>query len=175
MSEPFVAEIRIMGFTYAPRGWATCDGQVLPINQNVALYSLLGTTFGGDGKTTFALPNLQGRAPMAAGNGPGLTSRYPGASGGTQTVTLTPGQMAAHTHNVTATAFEGDYNTPGPDKVIATIAPSKSVTFASGGTNTPMNPAMIGVAGSGQAHNNMQAYQTLLFAIALQGMFPSRS
>jgi len=174
MSEPFIAEIRIVGFNFAPRGWAFCDGQLLPISQNTALFSLIGTTYGGDGRTTTALPNLQGRAPMHPGRGPGLTERQLGERGGAETVTLTEAQMPSHPHTLRAA------NTPGGQ----VQAPAASRTYArsAGGnayhaSSSPVDLAgeAVASAGGGQAHDNMQPFLTMNFVIALQGLFPSRS
>lgn len=174
MSEPFIAEIRIFAGNFAPRGWAFCNGQLLPIAQNTALFSLIGTTYGGDGRTTTALPNLQGRAPMHPGSGPGLTSRRLGEIGGTETVTLTEAQMPNHTHEMTASPNPGE--APGPAKgnalarsVGASVyaPPNKLVSFAA--------ETMPTVAGGSQPHNNMQPFLAINFIIALQGLYPSRS
>ena len=164
MAEPFLSEIRIMSFGYAPRGWALCNGQLLPINQNQALFSLLGTTFGGNGQTTFALPDLRGQVPMHVGNGHVLGER-----GGEQAHTLSIGELPTHAHFVNAT------NAPA-----TTDDPSNSV-FASAGANvyapvggaTEMANGMVTNTGGSQAHLNMQPFLILSFCIALQGIFPS--
>jgi len=176
MSEPFTAEIRIFAGNFAPRGWAFCDGQLLPISQNTALFSLIGTTYGGDGRSTTALPNLQGRAPMHPGRGPGLTSRRLGQRGGVEMVTLSEAQMPNHTHTLRAA------NIP----FGALQAPTNQRTYnrSSGGnlyqTNTSSNLVAMADqalpnAGGSQAHNNMQPYLTMNFIIALVGLYPSRS
>jgi microcystin-dependent protein len=173
MSEPFLAEIRIVPFNFAPRGWAFCDGQVLPIAQNTALFSLLGTTYGGNGQTTFALPDLRGRAPMHPGNGPGLTPRMLGETGGSETVTLTAAQMPAHSHFLRGATSAATTSQPGN----ALPAVATEDTYQAVGTKTPapMHSQAMGAAGSGQPHNNLQPYLTLSFIIALQGIFPPRS
>lgn len=172
MSEPFIAEIRIFAGTFAPRGWAFCNGQLLPIAQNTALFSLIGTTYGGDGRTTTALPNLEGRAPMHPGRGPGLTTRRLGELGGTETVTLTEAQMPNHNHTVWAT-----------DEAAEETAPSNTTAFgrarggapyASGTPSAVMAPQMLSEAGGSQPHNNMQPYLAINFIIALVGLYPSR-
>jgi microcystin-dependent protein len=173
MSEPFVAEIRIFAGNFAPRSWAFCNGQLLPVSQNTALFSLIGTTYGGDGRTTTALPNLKGRAAMHPGRGPGLTSKRLGQRGGTETVTLSEAQMAAHKHtargseNVAiATAPENDYVARGGGRGINSYIASNSNI----GTFNSMDNT-----GGSQPHNNMQPFLTMNFIIALQGLYPSRS
>jgi len=174
MSDPFIAEIRIFAGNFAIRGFAFCNGQLLPIAQNTALFSLVGTTYGGDGRTTFGLPNLQGRAPKHPGNGPGLSSRRLGESGGVENVTLTDQQMAAHTHTMRANSDPAEDPTP----VGATLARSIPGNVYQQNTTSNLVPlastAMPGVGG-GQPHTNMQPYLTLNFIIALQGIFPSRN
>ncbi|HLN97449.1 MAG TPA: tail fiber protein [Pyrinomonadaceae bacterium] len=177
MADPFVAEIRIFPFNFAPKGWAFCDGQLMPISQNTALFSLLGTTYGGDGKSTFALPNLQGSAPMHPGQGPGLSLHDLGETGGTETVTLLSSEMPAHAHLVgRSTATAGDSLTP-VNNIWAQV-PSGRATLAIYHEAPPtgaMNATAISVAGGDQPHNNMQPYLTLNFCIALQGVFPPRT
>ena len=172
MSEPFIAEIRIFAGNFAPRGWAFCDGQLLPISQNTALFSLIGTTYGGDGRTTTALPNLQGRAPMHPGRGPGLTSRRLGERGGVETVTLTEAQMPAHNHILRATVARGGVSTPTGN---AFNTSSGETAYHAPDTNVGMSSAMAADTGGSQAHNNMQPYLTINFIIALVGLYPSRS
>jgi microcystin-dependent protein len=175
MADPFVAEIRIFPFNFAPKGWAFCDGQILPISQNTALFSLLGTTYGGDGKSTFALPDLQGSAAMHPGQGQGLSLRDLGEIGGSQTVTLIQTEMPFHTHTLQGGVDPG--NLFGPDPVEPTI-----LTRASGGTvynqtvnpAAPMAPQTLSPAGGSLPHNNMQPYLTLNFCLAMQGVFPPR-
>ena len=164
MSQPFIGEIRMVSFTYAPRGWALCNGQILPINQNQALFSLLGTTFGGNGQTTFALPNLQGRVPTHVGNGMVL-----GQFAGEENHTVTSSELPAHGHAAGAAGT-------------ATTADPTSAVWAGGGNqayvpqpNATMDPSLVSSVGGGQPHPNMQPYLTLNFVIALQGIFPSRN
>lgn len=166
--DPFVAEIRIFSGNFAPSGWATCDGQLLPISQNTALFSLLGTTYGGDGRTTFGLPNLQGSAPMHQGQGTGLSRRYLGETGGVETVTLNESQMPAHSH---PSLVDGTNATAGTPSSVVTLAATIPKIYGPAadlqGFGTP--------TGVGQMHNNMQPYLALTFIIALQGVFPPRS
>jgi len=174
MADPFVAEIRIFPFNFAPKGWAWCNGQLLPISQNTALFSLLGTTYGGDGKSTFALPNMQGNAPMHPGQGPGLSLHDLGETGGSETVTLLESEMPAHSHSFSANSVAGDTNAPAPS-VSLTRASNATPYHADQSTNL-VNFAFqaVSVAGGDQPHNNMQPYLTLYFNIALQGVFPAR-
>lgn len=169
MSEPFLAEIRIFAGNFAPRGWAFCNGQLLPIAQNTALFSLIGTTYGGDGRTTTALPNLKGRAPMHPGRGPGLTARRLGQRGGTETVTLTEAQMPNHTHTLRAEEDEpGDDNDPN-NQVVA-----RAGVWAAPNNLVAMRPDALTNAGGSLAHNNVQPFLTMNFIIALVGLYPSR-
>lgn len=174
MADPFVAEIRIFPFNFAPKGWATCDGQILPLSQNTALFSLLGTTYGGDGKSNFALPNMQGNAPMHPGQGPGLSLHDLGETGGSQTVTLLESEIPLHTH---AVRFHGvdlaELNAPNPSRALATSA--NATAYVPPANIVAMSPQMFPPAGGDQPHNNMQPYLTLLFCIALQGVFPPRT
>ena len=165
MAEPFLSEIRIMSFGFAPRGWALSNGQLLPINQNQALFSLLGTTYGGDGRTNFALPNLQARVPIHTGNGHTLGER-----GGEQAHTLLISEMPAHTHALMAQPATGTQLPP----VSAFLAQASNV-YRTADNLTTLNPASVGNAGGSQAHTNMQPFLTLSFCIALQGVFPSRN
>ncbi len=167
MSEPFLAEIRIVGFNFAPRGWAFCDGQILPINQNQSLYSLLGTTYGGDGRTTFALPDLRSRTPFHRGDGYQL-----GQKGGAETVTLTAAEIAAHTHVAKASSTAGNNPIPAGN-LLGSV--SNIYRDPETSTMTAMRSGTVTNAGGGQAHDNMQPYTTLGFCIALQGLFPSRN
>ena len=174
MSDPFVAEIKIFAGNFAPRSYAFCDGQLLQVSQNTALFSLLGTTYGGDGRTTFGLPNLQGRAPMHPGSGPGLASRRLGEKGGAETVTLTEAQIPSHNHPIHGSTGEKDSNTPagnafGTDELGDSYRDTDNVNMKSG------SGGALASTGGGQAHNNLQPYLTLNFIIALQGTFPSRS
>jgi microcystin-dependent protein len=178
MSEPFIAEIKIFAGNFAPRSWAFCNGQLLPVSQNTALFSLIGTTYGGDGRTTTALPNLQGRAPMHPGRGPGLTSRRLGQRGGTGKVTLSEAQMPSHKHSVIADAQAGGFggggaNTADPvDHNLASTSASGQF-YADGSSNlVPMNS--LSNAGENQPHNNLQPVIALNYIIALQGLYPSR-
>lgn len=171
MSEPFIAEIRIFAGNFAPRNWALCDGQLLQIAQNTALFSLVGTTYGGDGRTTFGLPNLQGRAPMHAGRGPGLANRRLGEMGGVTTITLSEAQMPNHTHTLVASSDDGDSLNPNSSHVGAGNNMFTSSTTGLGAMAAGSLPA----GGGGQAHSNLQPSLTLNFIIALAGLFPSRS
>ena len=166
MSEPFLAEIRIVGFNFAPRGWAFCDGQILPINQNQSLFSLLGTTYGGDGRTSFALPDLRGRTPIHVSDGHGL-----GQKGGVETVTLTAAEMAAHTHAAKASSGGGDNATP-TGRVLAQFPAYRDPEASN---MTALRSGTLTNTGGGQGHKNMQPYLTLSFCIALKGLFPSRN
>jgi len=159
---------------FAPLGWATCNGQLLPISQNTALFSLLGTNFGGDGRTTFGLPNLQGAAPLMFGQGPGLSFRSLGETGGEQAVTLLTSEMPAHTHSVSASSHLGDQISPS-GAVPAQASGARGEKMYSSTSNTSMAPNAVSVAGGGQPHNNMPPYLTVTFIIALQGVFPARS
>jgi microcystin-dependent protein len=175
MADPFVAEIRVFPFNFAPKGWAFCDGQLLPLSQNTALFSLLGTTYGGDGKSNFALPDLQGRASMHPGQGPGLSLHDLGEEGGSQTVTLLQSEMPAHTHSVNAANFPGDIQAANPAAPDALARSTGGNAYQSAtGNLVQMNPAGLPPAGGDQPHNNMQPYLTLNFNIALQGVFPPR-
>lgn len=173
MADPFIAEIRIVPFTFAPFGWAYCDGQTLPIAQNTALFSLLGTMYGGDGRTTFALPNLGGRAPMHPGSGPGLTPRAVGETGGTETVQLTVSQMPAHSHFVKST--EGQATATNPASNLPAGAPDDTYQNLGSKSLVAMDGQAIAPNGSGQPHSNLQPYLSLNFVIALQGIFPPRN
>jgi microcystin-dependent protein len=170
MSEPFLAEIRIFAGNFAPRSWAFCNGQLLPISQNTALFSLIGTTYGGDGRTTTALPNLQGRAPMHPGRGPGLTSRRLGERGGVETITLSQAQMPNHTHQFVGSDEDADRNSPAASRYLA----EGEQIYGPASNLTAMGDALQNVGGS-QAHNNLQPFLAINFIIALQGLYPSRS
>ena len=178
MSEPFIAEIKIFAGNFAPRGWAFCNGQLLPIAQNTALFSLIGTTYGGDGRTTTALPDLQGRAPMHPGRGPGLTSRRLGQKGGAESITLSEAQMPSHNHSITADANPGGFGGGGadsPDPVGHFLASTSGSGqfYASGTADSSM--AATTTTGGGAAHNNDQPFLAMNFIIALVGLYPSRS
>jgi microcystin-dependent protein len=174
MADPFVAEIRIFPFNFAPKGWAFCDGQLLPLSQNTALFSLLGTTYGGNGKSNFALPDLQGRAPMHPGQGPGLSLHDLGETGGSDTVTLLESEIPAHNHTVNVAANPALLAVPSPSVSLA-----RSRTVNAYQTNSTQNLVTmagetIAPAGGDAPHNNLMPYLTLNFCIALQGVFPPR-
>lgn len=173
MADPFVAEIRIFPFNFAPKGWALCNGQLLPISQNTALFSLLGTTYGGDGKSTFALPDLSGRAPMHPGQGPGLSLHDLGETGGSRSVTLLTSEIPAHSHALLGSAVPANRSAPGGNS-IARVSGGTPYGPAAGAT-AQLAPEALAPAGSDQPHNNMQPYLTLHFNIALQGVFPPRT
>jgi microcystin-dependent protein len=172
MSSPFVAEIRIFACNFAPTGWATCDGQLLPISQNTALFSLLGTFYGGDGKSNFALPNFDGSAAMNQGQGAGLSDRFLGETGGEQTVTLIPTEMPNHNHSLKASSQVGNRR---PVSGNALARSTGANMYLPSGTTTPMAFQAVTVQGGSLPHNNMQPYLTLLFCIAMQGVFPPRT
>lgn len=172
MADPFVAEIRIFPFNFAPKGWAFCDGQLLPLSQNTALFSLLGTTYGGNGKSNFALPNMQGNAPMHPGQGPGLSLHDLGEIGGSETVTLLESEIPAHSHALRASLDSGDVSIPGATRSLASS--SQGVIYNTTNPVTPMALQGLAPAGGDQPHNSMQPYLTLNFCIALQGVFPPR-
>ena len=174
MGDQFVAEVRIFPFNFAPTGWAKCNGQLLPISQNTALFSLLGTTYGGDGKSTFALPNLQGSAPMHPGQGQGLSLRDLGQMSGVENVTLLVSEIPAHTHAVNATASVADTPLPA-DAVPAQSVGDPRYAAIGAGPATTFAPQATPPAGGGLPHTNMQPYLTLNFCIALQGTFPPRT
>ncbi|MGF6429208.1 MULTISPECIES: phage tail protein [Bradyrhizobium] len=174
MSDQFLAEIRIFPLNFAPKGWAFCSGQLLPISQNTALFSLLGTVYGGDGKSNFALPNMQGNAPMAPGQGPGLSLYDLGENGGSGNVTLLQTEIPSHTHQMFGTVENG---TQGTLTTNITLATSVGGTLYQTGTSAnlvPTNTNAVAPAGNGLPHNNMQPYLTLNFCVALQGIFPAR-
>jgi microcystin-dependent protein len=166
MSEPFLGEVKIVSFNFPPKGWAFCNGQLLPINQNQALFSILGTTYGGDGRQTFALPNLQGRTPTHVGNGFSLGER-----GGEAAHTLIASELAAHTHPVVASSNTADVTSPANNY----WALSGSFTVYAGSANEAMAPQLVSTIGGSQAHQNLSPYLVLNFIIALQGIFPSQN
>lgn len=170
--DPFVAEIRIFPFNFAPKGWAFCDGQLLPISQNTALFSLLGTFYGGDGKSTFALPNLQGSAPMFWGQGPGLSQHFLGEQAGSETVTLLESEIPAHSHAMLGAVPPAESNLA---TGFAMTRSANANAYAPAANLVMMAPETLSPAGGDQPHNNMQPYLTLNFCIALQGVFPPRT
>jgi microcystin-dependent protein len=172
MSDPFVAEIRIFPFNFAPKGWAFCDGQLLPISQNTALFSLLGTTYGGDGKSTFALPDLQGSVPVQPGQGQGLSLYDLGQMGGAENITLLESEIPLHTHTVSASTSDGIEQSP-VNSLLATGVGGITL-YAAPGAATQLSPNALALAGGSLPHNNMMPYLTLNFCIAMQGVFPAR-
>ena len=176
MSDPFVAEIRVVGCNFAPRGWALCNGQIISLAQNTALFSLLGTTYGGDGRTNFALPDLQGRSPMAPGQGPGLSLYDLGQTGGSDTVTLISSQLPTHRHVLNGTAAGGNKSDP-TGNIWATPGAARGLKAydSQQGTATAMESGAVSQTGSSSPHNNLQPYLVLNFIIALQGVYPPRS
>ncbi|MEG3191233.1 phage tail protein [Lysobacter sp. D1-1-M9] len=174
MTEPFVGEIQAVGFNFAPKGWAQCNGALLSISQNTALFSLLGTTYGGNGTTTFGLPNLMGRAACNRGQGPGLAPRRQGEAFGESAVTLTSAQMPAHQHGLTLYAQPDPSRRSGaPAAGSAVSNPGNGAPFVASSPTTTFAPSLIGPAGGGQAHPNEQPYLGVNFCIALQGIYPS--
>ena len=179
MADPFIGEIRMVGFSFNPRGWALCNGQLMSIAQNTALFSLLGTTFGGDGVQTFGLPDLRGRVPLHQGSGPGLSTYVLGQLAGTENVTLLSTQMPQHTHLVNCQTATGSVtapaaNYPAGNQVNRDTGVAVDTTYDPA-TNGTMNPAVIGIAGGSQPHANIQPYLCVNFVIALVGIFPSRN
>ena len=173
MADPFVAEIRIFPFNFAPKGWAWCDGQLLPLSQNTALFSLLGTTYGGNGKSNFALPDLQGRAPMHTGQGTGLSLHDLGETGGSETVSLLESEIPSHAHALMAQGVVADSNVP-VDNSVARVTGATPYLPPAGAPLISMAGQALAPAGGDQPHNNMQPYLTFYFCIALQGVFPPR-
>jgi microcystin-dependent protein len=172
MSDPYIGEIRLVPFTFAPQGWAFCNGQLLNIAQYSALYAVIGIFYGGDGRTNFALPNLQGRVPIHQGQGPALSPRTVGSTGGAQTATLT--DVPTHTHTALAASGSGP-TSPAGATWGSQAGRNPPPTYFNGNPNTTMSPqALLAAGGGGAAHNNMQPYLTLNFVIALVGLFPSR-
>ncbi len=169
MADPFVAEVRVFPFSFPPRGWAFCDGQIMPISQNTALFSLLGTIYGGNGKSTFALPDLQGRAPMQCGHAPGLSDYPLGDTGGWESVTLSLEEIPQHSHAPFVSGRDGDSQNPR-----GALLAAGSTIFSAATQLTDMAPASVAIAGGSLPHNNMQPYLTVSFCIALQGIFPAR-
>lgn len=174
MADPFVAEIRVVGFNFAPNGWAQCDGQIVPISQNTALFALLGTVYGGDGKSTFALPNIQGQAVIGPGQSPGTSEYDLGQQGGSEHVTLLQSEMPVHNHGGQASIDDAQFQAPQPDRALATSNPGFAYLNPSGPSPVNMNVQTLSIQGASLPHNNMQPYLALNFVIALQGVFPQR-
>lgn len=174
MTDPFVAEIRIFGFNFPPKGWAFCDGQLLPLVQNTALFSLLGTMYGGNGASNFALPNLQGSAAVQQGQSPSGSQYFQGEEGGSQTVTLLQSEMPAHTHQAQATGQAATQSSPAPDRAMARAVPGLPYQGNTSANLVPLNFQAASVAGSSFPHNNMPPTLVLNYCIALQGAFPQR-
>ena len=174
MTDPFYAEIRVVGFNFAPKGWATCDGQLLPISQNTALFSLLGTYSGGDGKSTFALPDIAGQAVVAPGQGPGLAEYVVGEYGGESHVSLLTSEMPAHGHQAQAAADPGELQAPAPDRALARSSPGFAYQSDSATNLVTMDPQATAVTGGSVPHNNMPPALVMKFVISLSGVFPSR-
>ena len=173
--EPFIGEIMMTGANYCPKGWADLNGQLLPISQNQALFSLLGTTYGGDGRTNFGLPDMRGRVPLHYGQGPGLTNKKQGDKGGAESHALKIGEMPQHQHALHASTADADKK--GPTGNLLGNQTRKNKIYAPGAADslTPLHKAAVGPAGNSQPHNNMQPFLTIRFCIALQGLFPSRN
>jgi len=173
MSDPFLAEIRIFPLNFAPKGWAFCQGQLLPISQNTALFSLLGTTYGGDGRSNFALPDLQGSVPIQQGQGSGLSQYNLGDTSGSDTVSLLQSEMPSHNHTMSAeNQVDGNKGAPSTN---TTFARSKGGSLYQSANNVTMSPFVVAPAGGNQQHNNLMPYLTLNFCIALQGIYPPRT
>ena len=175
MADPFVAEVRIFPFNFPPKGWAFCDGQLMPISQNTALFSLLGTVYGGDGKSTFALPDVQGRGVMHPGQGQGLSLRDQGEMGGSETVTLLQSEMPVHNHNLMASGSNASTANPSNQVSLARSFGGLAYKVDPPGTLAQLAPQAIAPTGGSLPHNNLMPYLTLNFCIALQGVFPPRS
>jgi len=176
MSEPFLAEIRMLPYTFVPRGWAVCDGQLLQVSQNTALFSLIGATFGGDGRTTMGLPNLLGRSPLSAGKGPGLSNYGLGQMGGVATVALQESEIPSHIHQAFANQFGGTTQDPGPIVLYGGESDSSYKTYKQNpATKTAMAPEALSKEGVGLGHENKQPYLTAQFCICVDGLYPARS
>jgi microcystin-dependent protein len=175
MTDQFVGEIRIFGGNFAPNGWALCNGQILQISQNTALFSLLGTQFGGNGTSNFALPNLQGSVPVGQGSGAGLSPRDIGETGGEQNVTLLQATMASHFHQMSGAATSASSVTPGPTMALAQPPAIAPIYQTSLGSPATLNVGAVPPSGGSQPHNNLQPFLVLNFIIALQGIFPARA
>jgi microcystin-dependent protein len=174
MANPFLAEIRIFAGNFAPTGWALCGGQLMSISQNTALFSLLGTTYGGDGRVTFGLPNLQGSVPVGQGQGPGLTDRFLGEIGGEQTVTLITSEIPLHNHLVQGSTEDATLKVPGPKVYLGRSKAGTIYQSNTGSSPVVMNFQQLGLTGNSFPHQNMQPYLTLCFIVALQGVYPQR-
>jgi len=174
MADPFVAEIRIFGFNFPPKGWAFCDGQLLPLSQNTALFSLLGTTYGGNGKSNFALPNMQGNTPMHPGQGPGLSLYDLGQTGGSDTVSLLESEIPSHNHTVMCKGIPPPANAGIPDPSVIFARSSGGTAYTAPANLGQMDGQTLAPAGGDQPHNNMMPYLCMNFCIALQGVFPPR-
>jgi microcystin-dependent protein len=174
MADPFLAEIRTFPFSFAPKGWAWCNGQLLPIPQNTALFALLGTAYGGDGKSTFGLPDLRGRAPIGVGAGPGLQPRDRGQIEGTPAVTLLEAEIPVHTHTLRASTDPAELQAPGPDRALARAAPGRPYGTDATSNRVWLATQALGTAGGSLPHNNMPPVLAFYHCIALQGVFPSR-
>jgi microcystin-dependent protein len=172
--DPFVAEIRAFGFTFAPRGWAECNGQLLPISQNTALFSLLGTNFGGDGKSTFGLPNLQGQAPIGQGEGRGLSPYFVGEQGGVPGVNLLQSEIPVHTHQAKGTTEPAEVQAPAADRTLARSTPGYAYQADTSTKLVQMSFQSTSIVGSSFPHNNMPPAMPVVFCIALQGVYPPR-
>nr|WP_315198414.1 tail fiber protein [uncultured Aquabacterium sp.] len=173
MSDPFVGEVRMFAGNFAPTGWAFCNGQLLPLSQNTALFAILGTAYGGDGRSTFALPNLMDAMPVGVGQGPGLEPVGWGQSGGVDSVTLQPAQMPPHSHAVN-TAVAADSKSPGSERFLAPTGDA-SAAYRGPSKQAPLSAAAVSLSGGGRPHNNRPPVQVVSFIIALQGVFPARS
>lgn len=174
MADQYIGEIRMVGFDFAPTGWALCNGQVLPISNYSPLFALIGTTYGGNGTTNFALPNMQSRIPMHYGTGPGLSTYAMGEEGGAENVTLLITQMPAHNHILNVSNAGGDQLTPG-NHILAAESSGAAPIYSDTQPNSTMNVSSIGLAGNSQSHENRQPFLVVNFIIALEGIFPSRS
>ena len=172
MADPFLAEIRIVGFSFPPTGWARCEGQLIPLSQNTALFALLGTTYGGDGKSTFALPDIRGSAVMSDGQGPGLSNRGQGEIGGSESVTLLQSEMPVHTHTANSNIGLGTLGTGGPTTTFARSVGGNA--YKGGPANVDLAFESLAPTGGSLPHNNMMPYLTLNYVIAMQGIFPQR-
>ena len=175
MSDPYIGEIRIVGFSFAPYRWALCDGQTIPISQNPALFSILGTTYGGNGTTTFGLPDLRGRAPLHQGQAPGGSSFVLGETGGSTSVTLLTTQLPSHNHPILADDTGGGLLAPTANTWGQPASRTPAALYSDATPNSAMSSAALGATGSGGAHNNLSPYLAMYFAICMQGVFPARN